>query len=264
MVTSRMTPPDDASRAMASDIARVTHVSASSRDMSSLNVSSHHPYTYALPLPPTVNGASTRAPPSGIPYTCGPSFRSHPAMIIPACSRSLFSYAIVLVKLATSFTSHVNRSSAPAAALDTDTACSSANLETYAATFCVSAALPLRHIHTLSQIRVILSLALFATYVPVLVRESAPSTTPSAYFTAMMGVCTVALLTGIVGAGFSKQMSKQYAEFEHKVREALDDGIISAEEAEEIEALRERMGLSKTQAEELANHLIDTKRVNSD
>ena len=82
--------------------------------------------------------------------------------------------------------------------------------------------------------------------------------------TAMMGVCTVALLTGIVGAGFSKQMSKQYAEFEHKVREAMDDGIISEEEAEEIEALRERMGLSKTQAEELAIHLIETKRLNSD
>jgi voltage-gated potassium channel len=82
--------------------------------------------------------------------------------------------------------------------------------------------------------------------------------------TAMMGVCTVALLTGIVGAGFSKQMSKQYAEFEHKVREALEDGIISAEEAEEIEALRERMGLSKTQADELANHLIEAKRGNSE
>lgn len=79
-------------------------------------------------------------------------------------------------------------------------------------------------------------------------------------FTAIMGVCTVALLTGIVGAGFSKQMSKQYAEFEHKLREALDDGIISSEEAEEIEELRERMGLSKTQAEELAHHLIETKR----
>lgn len=79
-------------------------------------------------------------------------------------------------------------------------------------------------------------------------------------FTAIMGVCTVALLTGIVGAGFSKQMSKQYAEFEQKLREALDDGIISSEEAEEIEELRERMGLSKTQAKELVHHLIETKR----
>jgi len=78
--------------------------------------------------------------------------------------------------------------------------------------------------------------------------------------TAMLGVCTVALLTGIVGAGFSKQMSKQYAEFESKVRDALEDGIISSEEAEEIEALRERLGLSKTQADELAHHLIETRR----
>ncbi len=78
--------------------------------------------------------------------------------------------------------------------------------------------------------------------------------------TALMGVCTVALLTGIVGAGFSKQMSKQHAEFEQKMREALDDGIISNEEAEEIEALRERMGLSKMQADELASHLIEAKK----
>jgi hypothetical protein len=55
-------------------------------------------------------------------------------------------------------------------------------------------------------------------------------------------------------------MSKQYAEFEQKLREALDDGIISSEEAEEIEELRERMGLSKTQAKELVHHLIETKR----
>ena len=49
-------------------------------------------------------------------------------------------------------------------------------------------------------------------------------------------------------------------EFEHKLREALEDGIISSEEAEEIEELRERMGLSKTQADELVHHLIESKR----
>ena len=40
----------------------------------------------------------------------------------------------------------------------------------------------------------------------------------------------------------------------------MDDGIISSEEAEEIEELRERMGLSKTQADELVHHLIESKR----
>ena len=55
-------------------------------------------------------------------------------------------------------------------------------------------------------------------------------------------------------------MSKQHAEFEQKLLEALADGIISEEEAGEIEELRERMGLSKTQAEQLANHLIESKR----
>ena len=48
---------------------------------------------------------------------------------------------------------------------------------------------PDRHIHTLSVTCVILSEALFATYVPVDVRESAPRTTPPSYWHAMMVVC---------------------------------------------------------------------------
>lgn len=44
------------------------------------------------------------------------------------------------------------------------------------------------HIHTFSVTCVILSDALFATYVPVEVLESAPRTTPPAYWHAMMVV----------------------------------------------------------------------------
>ena len=78
--------------------------------------------------------------------------------------------------------------------------------------------------------------------------------------TAIMGVCTVALLTGIVGAGFSKQMSKQYAEFEHKLPEALEDGIISGEGSRRNRRAQGAYGFIKTQADELVHHLIESKR----
>ncbi|CAL6385268.1 unnamed protein product [Bathycoccus prasinos] len=74
-------------------------------------------------------------------------------------------------------------------------ACSSTIRFTYAATFCVSAADPDRHIHTLSHICVILSLARLATYAPVDVRESAARTTPERYAHAKI---VVPVDTGIV------------------------------------------------------------------
>jgi hypothetical protein len=43
MVTNRMTPPEEASLAMASEMDLATHASASSRVMSSFHVLSHHP-----------------------------------------------------------------------------------------------------------------------------------------------------------------------------------------------------------------------------
>ena len=55
---------------------------------------------------------------------------------------------------------------------------------------------------------------------------------------------------GITGAGFPR-LSKQYAELStSEAWEALDDGIISSEEAEKSKSSGER-GLLKTQAEEL-------------
>ena len=57
-------------------------------------------------------------------------------------------------------------------------------------------------------------------------------------FTAIMGVCTVALLTGIVATSFSNQRSRKAAMFEAEINEALKDGFISDDEAKKIEELR--------------------------
>ena len=65
--------------------------------------------------------------------------------------------------------------------------------------------------------------------------------------TAMMGVCSIALLTGIIGAGFSNQMSKKKAALALKVSEVLEDGVITNEEAVELARLQEKLDLSDDQ-----------------
>jgi voltage-gated potassium channel len=65
--------------------------------------------------------------------------------------------------------------------------------------------------------------------------------------TAMMGVCSIALLTGIIGAGFSNQMAKKKAALARKVSEVLEDGVITTEEASELAKLQEKLDLSDDQ-----------------
>lgn len=66
--------------------------------------------------------------------------------------------------------------------------------------------------------------------------------------TALMGVCTVALLTGIVASSFANQMARKRAIFEAELIKALQDGDISEEEQELIEHLRQTFNLSKEHA----------------
>ena len=46
-------------------------------------------------------------------------------------------------------------------------------------------------------------------------------------FTAIMGVCTVALLTGIVASAFANQRAQRTAILEAEINQALSDGVIS-------------------------------------
>ena len=66
--------------------------------------------------------------------------------------------------------------------------------------------------------------------------------------TALMGVCTVALLTGIVASSFANQMARKRAIFEAELIKALQDGHISDEEEEILEHLRQTFNLSKEHA----------------
>ena len=65
-----------------------------------------------------------------------------------------------------------------------------------------------------------------------------------AAMTALMGVCVVALQTGIVATGFSKQMALKQSVLEDEIEQAMADGHISADEQERIDKLTRHLHLS--------------------
>jgi voltage-gated potassium channel len=74
-------------------------------------------------------------------------------------------------------------------------------------------------------------------------------------FTALMGVCVVALLTGIVASGFSNQMSKKRNIMETEVRRALADGHITASERLEINKLSRELNLAEDDVKAIVDRL---------
>lgn len=63
-------------------------------------------------------------------------------------------------------------------------------------------------------------------------------------FTALMGVCVVALLTGIVATAFSNQIARRKDILEAEIAHALEDGVITDEELAKIHEMQERLHLS--------------------
>ena len=78
-------------------------------------------------------------------------------------------------------------------------------------------------------------------------------------FTAIMGVCTVALLTGIVASAFANQRAQKAAILEAEISQALSDGVISDDEAQKIEKLRKELNLSPEHSKSLVNILSEKK-----
>lgn len=73
--------------------------------------------------------------------------------------------------------------------------------------------------------------------------------------TALSGVFTVALLTGIVASAFTTRVHRQEIELETEIKEALSDGHFNAAEEATIERLRKEYGLSVQHAQEILNRL---------
>ena len=76
---------------------------------------------------------------------------------------------------------------------------------------------------------------------------------------AIMGVCTVALLTGIVASAFANQRAQRTAILEAEINQALSDGVISDLEAKKIEKLRKELNLSPEHSRSLMKILSEKK-----
>ena len=76
-----------------------------------------------------------------------------------------------------------------------------------------------------------------------------------ATLTALMGVCVVALLTGIVATGFTNQVSMRRNQLEAEITSALSDGLISKDERKKIEDLRQRLNISEQDALAIISYL---------
>jgi voltage-gated potassium channel len=69
--------------------------------------------------------------------------------------------------------------------------------------------------------------------------------------TAFLGVCTVAMLTGIVASAFSNQLARRKVIFETELREAMADGELSEQEQRQLESLKLEFNLSDDQVQAL-------------
>ena len=93
-----------------------------------------------------------------------------------------------------------------------------------------------------------------ATLTTVGYGDITPVTTAGKMFgTAIMivGVGMVALPTAILASSFSEQLQRRREEYQDMVDVALKDGVVTAAEQQELETIRERLGLSEADAERI-------------
>ncbi len=64
----------------------------------------------------------------------------------------------------------------------------------------------------------------------------------------VIGIGMVALPAGILASGFSEQLHQSRTEYQHRVHDALEDGILTDREASRLNDLREELGLSPQEA----------------
>ena len=76
---------------------------------------------------------------------------------------------------------------------------------------------------------------------------------------AVIGLGMVALPAGLLAAGFSEQLHLRKRAFEDEVHSMLKDGVISADESDQLEAVQDRLGLTDQQAAEIM-HLIKQRQ----
>ena len=70
-----------------------------------------------------------------------------------------------------------------------------------------------------------------------------------ALFTGFLGVCMVAIMTGIVASAFANQAARKKAAYEAQMRQVLKDGVVTEKEGEVLQRLQEKFRLSDAEVE---------------
>lgn len=78
--------------------------------------------------------------------------------------------------------------------------------------------------------------------------------------TALSGVFTVALLTGIVASAFATRVRRQEIEFTTEVEELVKDGHLDAKERRTMEHLRKEFGITEAHARAIVRQVIEESR----
>lgn len=76
--------------------------------------------------------------------------------------------------------------------------------------------------------------------------------------TAMLGVSTIAMLTGVVSSSFANQVARRRVIFELEVEKAYEDGILTEEESRLLDKLKNQYDLSDLEVEGMINRAIKT------
>jgi voltage-gated potassium channel len=104
-----------------------------------------------------------------------------------------------------------------------------------------------------------------ATLTTVGYGDVTPITPMGKFFGALVmviGIGMVALPSGILASSFSEMLRRRQQEFRLSVKQAMEDGDISAEEAENLEVIREELSLTKEDSEELRSQTQKELEVN--
>lgn len=77
---------------------------------------------------------------------------------------------------------------------------------------------------------------------------------------AVVGIGMAALPAGILASGMADRLHRTREELSDQFRVALEDGVIDAHEAEELESLRRELGLSPRVAEEIRKDILKARK----
>lgn len=72
----------------------------------------------------------------------------------------------------------------------------------------------------------------------------------------IVGIGMVALPAGILASAFSEQLHLRREQYRDKVANALSDGVLTAEEAEQLRTIQEDLGISVKEARNILHHSV--------